>query len=154
MIFTSHQRTTIEAATSRIIPTDRDPGALEAGVIDYIEHTLATYDRHAAQCYFDGVQELDALARQQFGAEAFSSSQPAQQDHMMTLLDKKESPFFSLLVKHTMEGFYGDPRHGGNKNRVGWKLIAFPGPGFPEGYRPPLGWYDANIPDDFSPEKQ
>ncbi len=34
--FTARQRATIEAATVRIIPTDRDPGALEAGVIKYI----------------------------------------------------------------------------------------------------------------------
>lgn len=154
MIFTSHQRAAIEAATSRIIPADRDPGALEAGVVDYIERTLATYDKHAAQIYLDGVRELDELARSQFSAEAFSSLRPEQQDRVLTILEEKKSRFFSLLVEHTMEGFYGDPRHGGNKNRVGWKLIAFPGPGFPDGYRPPLGWYDANVPDDFSPKKK
>jgi hypothetical protein len=33
-------------------------------------------------------------------------------------------------------------------------MIGFPGPSRPEGYQPPLGWYDANIPDDFDPDKK
>ncbi|MFQ5872972.1 MAG: gluconate 2-dehydrogenase subunit 3 family protein [Dehalococcoidia bacterium] len=155
MIFTSHQRAAIEAATSRIIPADRDPGALEAGVVDYIEQTLATYGKHAAQLYFDGLRELDELARSQFGAETFSSLQPEQQDRVLTILEERESPFFSLLVEHTMEGFYGDPRHGGNKNRVGWTILDFSGPSYPEGYPSPIGWYDGHLPDEFaSPKKK
>jgi hypothetical protein len=53
-----------------------------------------------------------------------------------------------------MQGFYGDPRHGGNLNRVGWKMIGFPGPSQPKGYQPPFGWYDETIPDDFEPDKE
>jgi len=97
---------------------------------------------------------LDRLAREQFSSAAFVSLQPEQQDQILTLLEKQRSAFFSLLLEHTMQGFYGDPRHGGNRDRVGWKLIGFPGPSRPEGYRPPLGWYDENIPDQFEPEKQ
>ena len=36
--------------------------------------------------------------------------------------------FFPLLALHTRQGFYADPIYGGNKNRVGWKLIGFKGP--------------------------
>ena len=153
-IFDPHQRATLEAATGRIIPADRDPGALEAGVIDYIENTLATYEAEHAPLYVDGIQELDRLAGERFGCAAFVSLQPEQQDQILTLLEKQRSPFFSLLLEHTMQGFYGDPRHGGNRNRVGWKVIGFPGPSRPEGYRPPFGWYDENIPDEFEPEKK
>ena len=153
-IFNPHQRSTLEAATGRIIPADRDPGALEAGVVDYIENTLATYEAEHVPLYVDGIQELDRLAGEQFGSAAFVSLQPEQQDQILTLLEKQRSAFFSLLVEHTMQGFYGDPRHGGNRNRVSWKMIGFPGPSHPEGYRPPFGWYDENIPDDFEPEKK
>lgn len=155
MVFNSHQRATIEAATARIIPADHDPGALEAGVIGYIEQTLATYGRDQAQIYFDGVRELDELARQQFGAAAFSSLGPVRQEKVLRLLEEKGSAFFSLLVEHTMEGFYGDPRHGGNKNRVAWTMLGFPGPSYPQGYSSPLGWYDGHLPDEFaSPKKR
>src|SRR3990167_6638457 len=99
MVLNSHQRATIEAAAARIIPADHDPGALEAGVIDYIEQTLATHDGDHAQSYFDGVRELDELARRQFAAEEFSSLGPEQQDRILKLLEEKASPFFSLLVR-------------------------------------------------------
>jgi gluconate 2-dehydrogenase gamma chain len=33
-----------------------------------------------------------------------------------------------MLVSHTMEGFYGDPRHGGNRDRVSWKMLKLPYP--------------------------
>ena len=36
--------------------------------------------------------------------------------------------FVPLLALHTRQGFYADPIYGGNKNRVGWKLIRFEGP--------------------------
>ena len=35
--------------------------------------------------------------------------------------------FFDLLLKNTKEGFFGDPMHGGNHDKVGWKLVGFPG---------------------------
>ena len=36
--------------------------------------------------------------------------------------------FFNLLVTHTRQGFLADPIYGGNKDRVGWQVIGFPGP--------------------------
>lgn len=149
-----HQRATIEAATARIIPTDHDPGALEAGVIDYIERALAGHAKRAVQLYRDGVLELDRLAQERVGAKTFIALGAEEQDEVLRLLEQRASPFFATLLEHTMEGFYGDPRHGGNKDRVGWKMIGFPGPSFPKGYEPPLGWYDANEPNEFGSAKK
>lgn len=36
--------------------------------------------------------------------------------------------FFDTLVLHVRQGFYADPVYGGNKDRVGWRVIGFPGP--------------------------
>ena len=36
--------------------------------------------------------------------------------------------FFNLLVTHTRQGFLADPIYGGNRDRVGWQVIGFPGP--------------------------
>ena len=51
------------------------------------------------------------------------------QTEFLARLDRNEAwngtsiqKFFRLVVSHTMQGFYGDPRHGGNLNRVSWKL--------------------------------
>ncbi len=52
------------------------------------------------------------------------SAEPAlQQTSTETDLD-----FFPLLVIHTRQGFYADPIYGGNRGRVGWNTIGFPGP--------------------------
>jgi gluconate 2-dehydrogenase gamma chain len=153
-IFDAHQRATIEAATGRIVPADRNPGAREAGVIDYIENTLNGYDAEYLRHYVDGVQELDRLAREKFAAQTFTSLQAQQQDEVLSYLEERQSPFFAHLLEHTMQGFYGDPRHGGNRDRASWKMIGFPGPSHPQGYQPPFGWYDKNIADEFDPNKK
>ena len=127
-VFDPHQRATLEAATDRIIPADRDPGARQAGVVDYIENTLGSYDAEHAPLYVDGVQELDRLARERFSAEAFFRLRSEQQDQILTHLEKNRSPFFALLVEHTMQGFYGDPRHGGNRDRASWKMLGVASP--------------------------
>jgi gluconate 2-dehydrogenase gamma chain len=153
-VFEPHQKKTIEAAAERIVPADHDAGARQAGVVNYIENALAAYESEHAPLYADGVQELDRRARERFAASSFVALRPEQQDELLTQLEKERSPFFSILIEHTMQGFYGDPRHGGNRDRVSWKMIGFPGPSRPEGYRPPLGWYDENIPDEFGPDKK
>ena len=32
-----------------------------------------------------------------------------------------------MLWRNTEEGFFADPVYGGNRDKVGWKLIGFPG---------------------------
>jgi gluconate 2-dehydrogenase gamma chain len=39
-----------------------------------------------------------------------------------------ELGFVPLLALHTRQGFYSDPIYGGNRDRVGWNVIGFPGP--------------------------
>lgn len=35
--------------------------------------------------------------------------------------------FFEALLELVMEGFFADPMYGGNRNKVSWKLVGFPG---------------------------
>ena len=35
--------------------------------------------------------------------------------------------FFAALLDATMEGFFSDPIYGGNRDKIGWKLVGFPG---------------------------
>ena len=35
--------------------------------------------------------------------------------------------FFTVLYENVMEGFFGDPIYGGNKDKIGWKMLGFPG---------------------------
>jgi gluconate 2-dehydrogenase gamma chain len=36
--------------------------------------------------------------------------------------------FFALIRRLTLEGMFGDPSYGGNRNFAGWDLIRYPGP--------------------------
>ena len=59
----------------------------------------------------------------------------ATQDEILKALEKGqiELPslssrlFFDILWRNTEEGFFADPMYGGNRGKVGWKLIGFPG---------------------------
>ena len=35
--------------------------------------------------------------------------------------------FFNLLLATTMQGFFADPVYGGNRDKVAWKMVGFPG---------------------------
>lgn len=35
-------------------------------------------------------------------------------------------PAFELVLAHAMQGFYGNPRHGGNAGHASWKMIGVP----------------------------
>ena len=43
------------------------------------------------------------------------------------------SDFFEALLSLTMEGFFADPIYGGNRGKVAWKMVGYPG--LPATYR-------------------
>jgi gluconate 2-dehydrogenase gamma chain len=180
--FDEHQWVTIEAAMSRVIPTDDQPGAKEAGTVEFLDRYLSgigfvyakpdgsgfeQLDGKRAEAwqqridilrekYVQGVEELDRRSRAQFDAD-FVRLTAEQQDQILAKMERPEQQtdveeaqataafapvepamqqtsaeidldFFPLLALHTRQGFYADPIYGGNKDRVGWKLIGFDGP--------------------------
>jgi gluconate 2-dehydrogenase gamma chain len=87
-----------------------------------------------SQMFRLGFAGLDRSARKAHGA-AFADLAPAQQDALLAQAESGKldfgtlpsATFFSALLDITMEGFFGDPIHGGNRDKVGWKLVGFPG---------------------------
>src|SRR5207247_5417043 len=65
----------------------------------------------------------------------FSALTAAQQDEVLRGLDGgkielegvRSQFFFNMLLANTLEGFFADPIYGGNRDKVGWKLVGFPG---------------------------
>lgn len=182
--FDDFQRRTIATAMARIIPTDHEPGASEAGTIDFLDRYLSGIDYVYAKPdgsgfvrlegkraeawrqridiirgkYVDGIEELNQRSRAEFG-EDFAELAPDQQDAILTMMERPvrdqerareeeqavagfaapepalqqiaaevDLDFFPLLVLHTRQGFLADPIYGGNRDRVGWDVIGFPGP--------------------------
>jgi gluconate 2-dehydrogenase gamma chain len=105
-------------------------------------------DDPALSLYRSGAAALNADAARLRAGARFADLDDSQQDELLARLDERADPFFRRLVLDTLEGFYGDPRHGGNDDAVSWRMIGFPGPTGGRGYEPPLGWYDATVSDE------
>ena len=87
-----------------------------------------------AEMFRLGFAKLDEAARNAHGT-AFADLTPEQQDALLAQaehcqLDFGVLPsdvFFGALLDATMEGFFADPIYGGNRDKIGWKLVGFPG---------------------------
>lgn len=117
-----------------IIPPDSDPGAEWAQVVNYIDLQLCGPLHDLRQRYREGIANLEATAQTQFG-KPFASLVAAKQNTILTELEGGTSPkdiwttvrpnaFFELVLAHTMQGYYGDPRHGGNRDRISWRMLG------------------------------
>lgn len=131
--FKPTERETIAAAAARLIPSDDSPGAKEAGVIDYIERALDTrYHRVLREPFRLGAAVLEALAQKSW-QKPFAAIEATDQDSVLSYVEagKADTPefpasrFFQRLFMLTIEGWLGDPLHGGNRNEVGWKFIGY-----------------------------
>ena len=122
----------------RIIPVDQDPGAVWAGVVIFIDRQLMGAYRRLRKTYRAGLAGINASSVELHG-KPFAELDSQQQDAILGKMEKgslagdawKQVPakaFFDMVVAHTMQGFYGDPRHGGNHERVSWKMLRLPYP--------------------------
>jgi hypothetical protein len=137
--FTVEQAVEIEAMTAQIIPTDETPGAREARCIYFIDRALSTFARGSQPAYVDGLRELQAKTQQLHpDGGKFSALTSGQQIKMLTEIEK--TPFFNMVRTHTVIGFLTRPAHGGNFDKIGWKLIGYDDS---LNHRPPFGYYDA-----------
>lgn len=88
-----------------------------------------------AQLYRAAIAAIDEHCRRSFDGKSFAKLPADQQDKVLGGLEKGEikldeadaGAFFDLLVDNTVEGFFSDPVHGGNRGMISWKLIGFPG---------------------------
>ena len=123
--FTDHEATTLAAICNQIIPPDDYPGAVDAGVLDFIDRQLVGHYEHWQQAYRTGIAELDEASTRQHSAP-FADLTPEQQ---IILLEKQEqTTFFRMVRDHTMQGYYGDSRHGGNQDAISWQMIGVANP--------------------------
>ncbi|MEO8592380.1 MAG: gluconate 2-dehydrogenase subunit 3 family protein [Candidatus Solibacter sp.] len=125
--FTPIQARTVDAICAQIIPADQDPGAREAGAVHFIDLQLSKrFKRHRA-AYLRGIAWVNNASSSRFG-KPFAELAGEQQIEILNLTEEKEPAFFELVLAHTRQGFYGDPRHGGNRNRASWKMLGLPYP--------------------------
>jgi gluconate 2-dehydrogenase gamma chain len=130
--FSPDQRRTLEAFIDRICPKDElGPGAVEIGAADYMEVQLGDYLKGEKQTFLDGLAAVDAYARANYGGP-FADLSAENRDAVLTDIDSGKAndlrAFFTRARRLTLEGMFGDPHYGGNRNFAGWDLIKYPGP--------------------------
>jgi len=131
---------TVAAFTERLMPgAPGKPGALDAGVLNYIDLALAGAYADLQDFYRRGLAQLDAYCRKAYD-EPFAKLEAARQDEVIKALEDdkadgfvwpKAQAFFNTVRTHTMEGMFADPIYGGNKDfagmapgRVPWRATS------------------------------
>ena len=155
MFFSAAEVAFVDAAVARLIPADElGPGAKEAGVTYFIDQqlfggwgTMAKMYRQGPhpegtpqqgyqspltpqEIYRTAIREINGLLPRPFDKLA-----PSEQDEVLHRLEEGKLAleavparfFFNLLLDNTIEGFFSDPIYGGNRDKVGWRLVGFPG---------------------------
>ena len=86
------------------------------------------------EIYRAAIREINMHCAKHYG-RAFDLLTPEQQDAVLHSMEEDKIElesvsarlFFGLLWRNTVEGFFADPMYGGNRDKVGWRLIGFPG---------------------------
>ena len=86
---------------------------------EFIRAAIASTNAYCRKTY---QKEFDRLPREQQVALL------QQLEGGKVALDPLDSQqFFDLLLNLAMQGFFADPVYGGNRDKVAWKMIGFPG---------------------------
>jgi gluconate 2-dehydrogenase gamma chain len=107
----------------QIIPTDQDLGARWAGAVRFIDIQLTRHYSIYRERYRGGIAEAEAIASAKFG-RSLTALNGTEQLQCAQQLEREDREFFNLLVAHTMQSYYGSPRHGGNRDYVGWRMLG------------------------------
>lgn len=138
-VFDEAQWKTVEAISGRIVPTDHEPGAIEANAVNFIDKALAHEDAKMKAVYDRGLVGLDLVTKRRF-EKPFVELTPEQQDDVLTALESGKADgwpagdvaaavFFATVRMHAIVGFLADPKYGGNRGYAGWKVLGYPGGG-------------------------
>jgi gluconate 2-dehydrogenase subunit 3-like protein len=88
-----------------------------------------------ADLYRVGIADLNAWCAKTRDGKRFDQLSTADRVVALKALEAGEAEFrqvpsrafFRILLQNTMEGYFADPIHGGNRNNAVWAMIGFPG---------------------------
>lgn len=137
---TADQVRLLDVVTAHIVPTDDTPGAREARVVRFIDHAFATFFEEFQKDFGKTLTAFnDFAARYRPDGAPFLALSHNEQIALLRDLERLEPNVFGPLRNLTMVGMFSHPEHGGNYQKIGWKLI-----GYVDQYSwaPPFGYYD------------
>lgn len=123
----------VAAVADQIIPPDGDPGGKDADVPQFIERQLRGPYRRFLISYREGLRKLEETSVRLAG-RSFVDLPFERQTGVLVAVEANRVPagiwrageareFFQLITDHCLQGFYGSPRHGGNRDAVSWRML-------------------------------
>jgi gluconate 2-dehydrogenase gamma chain len=151
LFFDEHQWSTIEAAMSRIIPTDHQPGAKEAGTIEFLDRYLSGTGYIYAkpdgsgfeklqgkrgeawqqridilrEKYLEGIEELDRRSQAQFDAD-FVQLSADHQDRILAGMERPARQTEAALEQAEATAAWAPPEPAMQQTSVEIELDFFP----------------------------
>jgi hypothetical protein len=136
---TGSQAADVEAMVAQIFPSDETPGAREAHVAEFIDHSLVTWAASLHEEIVAGLDDLNGQVERRWpGSGRFAALAPDRQIELLRASER--SRFFRRMRLLTLVGMFSSPAYGGNTGKVGWRLIGFEDR---FAWRAPFGDYDA-----------
>jgi gluconate 2-dehydrogenase gamma chain len=133
-VLTDAEAMLVEALAEQIVPRDQDPGARDAGVLNFIDKQLAGHYQKYQTDYQLGLIGVDESSQILFDRPFLGLKWKEQTEILIamesgkvpgqTWQNRSSAAFFDLLRDHTMQGFYGSPRHGGNRDYVSYRMLG------------------------------
>lgn len=132
--FTDSEALLIDAIAEQIIPADEWPGGRESGVTNYIDKQLAGPFARFKVKYRKGLaaiqetcetryrKKFEELAREE--QTLFLEQMEAGTMKEPVWAEGFDKEFFSMVRDHSMQSYYGSPVHGGNRNKISYKMIG------------------------------
>jgi gluconate 2-dehydrogenase gamma chain len=131
--FTDSEALLIDAIAEQIIPTDEWPGGRESGATNYIDKQLAGPLARFQVKYRNGLAALQETCETRY-RKKFEDMAWEEQTLFLEQMEAGtmkepvwaegfDKEFFSMFRDHSMQSYYGSPRHGGNKNNMSYKML-------------------------------
>lgn len=124
----------LDAVVEQIIPTDDFPGGKWANVSNFIDKQLDTYYRIHQSAYREGLAAFQKTVIQMKGKK-FEELPFPDQTALLEKMEKGEftgdywadhpaAGFFDMVRQHSLQGYYGSPVHGGNKEYISYHMLG------------------------------
>jgi gluconate 2-dehydrogenase gamma chain len=132
LVLDSGEVTCLSALCEQIIPADEDPGATEAGVVRFIDRQLHLRFPEEKELFKGGVASLQQWCLTGYG-QTYEQLPSFRQIELLSKMENGGVPeedwtvspgvFFRKLLSRTHQGYYGSPRHGGNRDYCSYRML-------------------------------
>ncbi len=131
---TDDEAALLGSIADQIIPPDEWPGGREGGVVSFLDIQLVGAYARFQKDYRRGLAAIKetCTARYHSRFESLPGDRQTAFLKEMESGDLRDGPwkdgfsarFFNLLRSHSLQGYYGSPRHGGNPGFVSYRMIG------------------------------